>query len=1048
MARARGWLVYVPPLTFFTIVTGILTNLTSEDLGNPWLWTGLVVSALITTALTVWIGRMTTSDDPVAAAAITLRRMLYARWKCEPAWRSVGEGGRLPVRWEPGSVDLFPANPAAWSEPVESDDGARLAALLAGGAAHSCLVVLGEAGSGKSELLLSALRAMIVRPGDNDPVPVLIPMTAWHRQHEASADEWLFQWLHDNFPFLRGRAQGATLSQALAEQRRLLLLLDGFDEIRAEQREQALYDLQQIAAQWPLVLTSRTKEYRAVQSAGRVFENAHGVQIREQEPDDALRYLQSRSEPGRWSEVREALSGNAVLRKALNLPLTVMLADAVYNRTANGSTDPPPAPTDLLSYSDSAVLVEDLQSQFIPVRYLPDPDPPPWTVEQARRALGYLARVMGPDTELRWWDLRSEPPTGTRLGEQSAVARPNRVRTGLTALAIVVWTALSAGLLNQWIFIEANSGITDAVRIAAAAVLSYFGLLHLTGQQDEAMLAATGAYIAGALSGSYDLAVVVGLVVGFSWRFTRHPKAGPVRHGTVRDAVLVGLAAAAVALAIRGAGLFLPLTRSLIEGFGGGALDGFASRWDQDADGWLATGLVTASVAWAGMVIARGRGRPLAGPATRPLRHGAVAFVAVALITCWADRNGKVEHAWMAAPGEGLAVGLAVWWVSYWSRLWSAPGQVRAPSRAVSYGLLAGAVTVALNLPGYGTRTDMHTGWARALADGIGTGLLVWLALDLPHRPHAARLDEPASPRQRVRTALPAAAGVVIGVLDAMSAGVGRGAATGIATGMAIYLLAVRRREPRVETGPSQVSPAEAGAAVLILVGLVAGFGYALMYGIIAALGCRVARDIAVRRQPSGYRPEISLRGAAAGALLGSVALLGAVFNHLPPGALVAVGLTSFVAGAFTFGVQSKDPERLPAASPFILYKRDRNTSILIISAVAVAIGVAVAVRGSTVGHSAAAGLLAATGTMLTYGLSAGVVVATAATRFPVFTLTRFRLWYRGETPWALMPFLNDAHEKRLVLRSSGAVYQFRHEHLQKQIAADYARSRLRDPAN
>jgi hypothetical protein len=174
--------------------------------------------------------------------------------------------------------------------------------------------------------------------------------------------------------------------------------------------------------------------------------------------------------------------------------------------------------------------------------------------------------------------------------------------------------------------------------------------------------------------------------------------------------------------------------------------------------------------------------------------------------------------------------------------------------------------------------------------------------------------------------------------------------------------------------------------------------------------------------------------------LLGSVALLGAVFNRLPAAALIVIGLTSFVAGAFTFGIQSKEPERLPATSPFDLYKRDRNTSLLIITAVAVAIGVAVGARGATVSHSGWAGLLAAAGTMLTYGLSAGLVVATAATRFPVFTVARFRLWYRGETPWALMPFLNDAHEKRLVLRSTGAVYQFRHLELQKRIAAEYVR--------
>jgi hypothetical protein len=457
------------------------------------------------------------------------------------------------------------------------------------------------------------------------------------------------------------------------------------------------------------------------------------------------------------------------------------------------------------------------------------------------------------------------PTTSTEARELAKPSKPTAAgnhwaRIGLTALAIMVWTALSAGLLNQWIFNEANSGITDAIRISAAALLGYFGLLYLTGQQDTALLAATGAYIAGTLSGTYDLAVVVGLVVGFSWRFTRHPSDGRMRRGTLRDVVLVGFASAAVALAIGGAGLLVPLTPSLIEGFGAGALDGFASRWDQDANGWLATGLVTASIAWAGVVIARGRDGSLAGPAFRPVWQGAVAFLAVALFNCWADRYGEVEHAWMAAPADGLAVGLAVWWVSYWSRLWSAPGEDRGPNRAVRYGLLVGVVSVALNLPGYWTRTDMHTEWTRALAEGIGSGLLVWFALDLPHRPSGSRPSDLRRPRQRIRIVLPAfGAGVMIGVLDTMSAGIGRGVATGIATGLVIYFLTVRRREPQLETGPSQVSPVEAGVAVLILVGLVAGSGYALMYGIIAGLGCRVARDIAVRRQPSGRRLEISL---------------------------------------------------------------------------------------------------------------------------------------------------------------------------------------------
>ncbi|GAA1618763.1 NACHT domain-containing protein [Actinoplanes couchii] len=1017
--RRRDWLTHVLPLTVSTIATGILINLTSEQLGDLRLWTGAAVAALATTVFTIRIGRLTAAGDPVAEAAATLRRQVHERWRRDPVWNSVSAGGRLRIRWQAGPVDLFPAMPADRGTGEQAEQ--FLAAAATGNATR--MVVLGEAGSGKTELLVGVLRTLITRPGPDGRIPVIIPMTAWHPG--TTADEWLFTWLHDNFPFLRTRFSDGTLSQKLGAERRILLLLDGFDEITAEDRGQALRDLHEIAVEWPMVLTSRAAEYRVVQGAGRLFESAHGIHLRALEPEDAIGYL-ARADDGRWSAVAAALPGHTVLRETLNRPLTVMLADTIYNRAASRAGGSPPDPRNLLGYADPTALREHLLSEFLPVRYLPDPKPPRWTVDQARRALGYLARTV-PETEFRWWALPAGPPLW------------QRIPAPIIAIAFVVWAALSAGLLNQWIFTEPNTGATHALRVAAATLVCFLALLYLTGQRDTAVLAATGAYITGTLSGTYDLALVVGLVVGFAWRFTRHAKAGPVRHGSVRDAILIGAGGALAALAVRGVGLLFPLTPSLIEGFGGGALDGFASRWDQDANGWIATGLVTGLITWCGVTIARDRDSTPAGPASGPVRCAAVAGVTVALFNSWADRYGKVEAAWMAAPADGLAAGLAVWWVAHWCRLWSVSRTGPGPSRAVAYGLSVGAVTAGLNLLGYGTRTDMHTPWARALAEGITVGLLVWYALDLPDRSMRQHATVCPSPGRWVRVAAPTAGiGLLAGTLDGMSAGIGRGVATGVTTFLIMYVLAVRRGEPQVETSSAGISPVEAGVAAMSLVGLVAGFGYALMFGLIAGLGCRVTRDIAARGQPSGRRPRISVRGGAAGVLLGSVALLAAVFNHLPFGVLVTIGLTSFLAGAFAFGVDAQERDRLPVTSPFGLYQRDRNTSIVIIVMVAVAIGAAVGARGAALSQSASVGLLAAVGTTMTYGLSAGLVVATAATRFPAFTVSRVRLWYRGETPWALMAFLHDAHQRRQVLRSIGAVYQFRHQELQQQIAAEY----------
>jgi hypothetical protein len=50
------------------------------------------------------------------------------------------------------------------------------------------------------------------------------------------------------------------------------------------------------------------------------------------------------------------------------------------------------------------------------------------------------------------------------------------------------------------------------------------------------------------------------------------------------------------------------------------------------------------------------------------------------------------------------------------------------------------------------------------------------------------------------------------------------------------------------------------------------------------------------------------------------------------------------------------------------------------------------------------------------------------------FLRARIRLAQRGELPWALMDFLDDAH-RRGVLRQIGAVYQFRHGRLQDHLA-------------
>ncbi|MBV9141274.1 MAG: NACHT domain-containing protein [Pseudonocardiales bacterium] len=70
-------------------------------------------------------------------------------------------------------------------------------------------------------------------------------------------------------------------------------------------------------------------------------------------------------------------------------------------------------------------------------------------------------------------------------------------------------------------------------------------------------------------------------------------------------------------------------------------------------------------------------------------------------------------------------------------------------------------------------------------------------------------------------------------------------------------------------------------------------------------------------------------------------------------------------------------------------------------------------------------------------GLAVGLIVGglgVLSRAWGVYTLSRIWLALRGELPWRLMRFLEDAH-RREVLRQSGATYQFRHARVQEHLA-------------
>ena len=218
-------------------------------------------------------------------------------------------------------------------------------------------------------------------------------------------------------------------------------------------------------------------------------------------------------------------------------------------------------------------------------------------------------------------------------------------------------------------------------------------------------------------------------------------------------------------------------------------------------------------------------------------------------------------------------------------------------------------------------------------------------------------------------------------------------------------------------------------------VGLLAGLGYGLLYGIVAGLAWRVSEAVSSRSQPS-RRPLVSIEGALGGVLLGATVMLGASQSGVSADLLPAIGLTTSVAAAIAFGLIGPESPNGFVPSPQIGYKRDRASFWIGVAAVSLTLGLTTSVRAASSGISTVSTVWAGLSTMLTYGLTAGVVVGAASGRYAPVAAARLVRGWRGNLPFRLMTFLEDAHN-RGVLRSNGAVYQFRHKLLLQAMLKD-----------
>jgi NACHT domain len=286
------------------------------------------------------------------------------------------------------------------------------------------LVVLGEPGAGKTELLIRLLLELLARrsPGSLAPVPVLVPLAAWDPIRDDLAP-WLVRRLTQDHPGLAEPAPpqaGATsLAQALLEHRLLLPILDGLDELPAPMLGRAITRLNSaLPPGQGLVLASRTAAFRQATSGHpnptpaqkpataapptphRVVPvrlwGAAGVSLQPLAAVDVRGYLRrdaaSPAMAARWDPVLAVLGTPTPVGQALTSPLLVALARAIYNpRPGDGEQlqpaglPDPAEPCDQTRFATPAAIQAHLFDAFIPAAYRP-------TLTLVARAAGVPSR--------------------------------------------------------------------------------------------------------------------------------------------------------------------------------------------------------------------------------------------------------------------------------------------------------------------------------------------------------------------------------------------------------------------------------------------------------------------------------------------------------------------------------------------------------------------------------------------------------------------------------------------------------------------------------
>src|SRR6188474_84931 len=246
--------------------------------------------------------------------------------------------------------------------------------------ANRLLLILGEPGSGKTTTLLQLARDLIaeVDSAFTQPVPVILNLSTWTNKAQP-LDEWLVAELNSKYRLPKKDGQ------RWLRERRILPLLDGLDEVRAENRAACVEKINQLVTDYGLqgiVVCSRIKDYTAL-NVRLAFYRA--IYIQPLTPEQVDEYLERAGD--KLASLRTTLQADEALRSMAQSPLILNIMSLAYQNTSAEALSDPTLATDKARRQhlfDS--YIARMFNRKVGVRKYED--------EQTKQRLSWLARNM------------------------------------------------------------------------------------------------------------------------------------------------------------------------------------------------------------------------------------------------------------------------------------------------------------------------------------------------------------------------------------------------------------------------------------------------------------------------------------------------------------------------------------------------------------------------------------------------------------------------------------------------------------------------------